>query len=76
MTAPMARISFRLYIAVEDVVIGAVLMQITEGKKHIITYLSQHLIDANTRYSSLKNCVYLFSMLAPNYDITCYLALV
>jgi ribonuclease HI len=55
MTAPMARISFRLYIAVEDVVIGAVLMQITEGKKHIITYLSQHLIDAKTRYSFIEN---------------------
>jgi ribonuclease HI len=61
MTAPMARISFRLYIAVEDVVIGAVLMQITEGKKHIITYLSQHLIDAKTRYSFIeKLCLSFF----------------
>jgi hypothetical protein len=29
-----------LYITAEDVVIGAVLMQVTEGKEHIITYLS------------------------------------
>jgi hypothetical protein len=49
MKAPMAGIPFRLYIAVEDTVIGAVLMQIMEGKEHIIIYLSQHLINAETR---------------------------
>jgi hypothetical protein len=40
MKAPMAGIPFRLYIATEDAVIRAVLMQITKGKEHIITYLS------------------------------------
>jgi hypothetical protein len=40
MKAPMVRIPFRLYIAAEDAVIGVVLMQVTEGKEHIITYLS------------------------------------
>jgi hypothetical protein len=38
MKAPMAGISFWLYIAAEDAVIGAVLMQVTEGKEYIITY--------------------------------------
>jgi hypothetical protein len=38
-----------------------VLMQITEGKEHIITYLSWHLIDAKTRYSFIeKLCLSLF----------------
>jgi hypothetical protein len=37
MKAPMAGIPFRLYIAVEDVVIGVVLTQVMEGKEHIIT---------------------------------------
>jgi hypothetical protein len=61
MKAPMAGIPFRLYIAVEDVVIGAILMQVTEGKEHIITYLSQCLIDAETRYSFIKKlCLFLF----------------
>jgi hypothetical protein len=49
MKALMTGILFRLYIAVEDIVIGVVLTQITEGKEHIITYLSQCLIDAKTR---------------------------
>jgi hypothetical protein len=36
MKAPMAVILFRLYIIAEDAVIGAILMQIMEGKEHII----------------------------------------
>jgi hypothetical protein len=61
MKAPMAGIPFRLYIAAEDAVIGVVLMQITEDKEHIITYLSQCLIDAETRYSFIeKLCLSLF----------------
>jgi hypothetical protein len=42
MKAPMAGIPFRLYIVVEDAVIGVFFMQIMEGKEHII-------IDAETR---------------------------
>jgi hypothetical protein len=34
MKAPIAGISFPLYIAAEDAVIGAVLMQVMEGKEH------------------------------------------
>jgi hypothetical protein len=49
MKAPMTGIPFWLYIATEDVVIGAVLTQVTEVKEHIITYLSRCLIDAETR---------------------------
>jgi hypothetical protein len=61
MKASMAGIPFQLYITAEDVVIQIVLMQITEGKEHIITYLSQHLIDAETRYSFIeKLCLSLF----------------
>jgi hypothetical protein len=61
MKAPMARTLFRLYITVEDSMIGVVLMQVTEGKEHIITYLSRHLIDAETRYSFIeKLCLSLF----------------
>jgi hypothetical protein len=61
MKAPIVGILFRLYITAEDVVIGAILMQVTEGKEHIITYLSQCLIDAETRYSFIeKLCLSLF----------------
>jgi hypothetical protein len=54
MKAPMAEIPFRLYIAVEDAVIGAVLTQVMDGKEHIITYLSRRLIDTETRYSFIE----------------------
>jgi hypothetical protein len=61
MKAPMAGISFRLYIAAEDSVIGVVLTQVTDGKEHSITYLSRRLIDAETRYSFIeKLCLSLF----------------
>jgi hypothetical protein len=61
MKAPMDGISFWLYITTVDAVIGVVLTQVTEGKEHIITYLSRCLIDAETRYSFIeKLCLSLF----------------
>ena len=38
--APRRGFPFRLYIAAEDKVIDAILTQETEGKEHVITYLS------------------------------------
>jgi hypothetical protein len=41
--------------------IGTVLMQVMEGKEHIITYLSRRLIDIETRYSFIEMlCLSLF----------------
>jgi hypothetical protein len=61
MKAPVAGISFWLYIAAEDTVIRAILMQVTDGKEHTITYLSRRFIDAETRYSLIeKLCLSLF----------------
>jgi hypothetical protein len=61
MKAPMAGIPFQLYIVTEGAVIGVVLMQVTEGKEHIIIYLSWCLIDVETRYSFIeKLCLSLF----------------
>jgi hypothetical protein len=54
-------VPFRLYIAAEDKVIGAVLTQVTEGNKHVVTYLSRRLVDAETRYTFIeKLCLCLF----------------
>jgi hypothetical protein len=59
--APQAGVPFRLYIATEDIVIGAVLTQETKGKEHVVTYLSQRLVDAETRYTFIeKLCLCLF----------------
>jgi hypothetical protein len=38
-----------LYIAAEDKVIEVVLTQETDGKEHVVTYLSQRLVDAETK---------------------------
>jgi hypothetical protein len=38
--APQSGVPFRLYIAAENDVIGAILIQETKGKEHIITYVS------------------------------------
>jgi hypothetical protein len=59
--APQVGVSFRLYIVAEDKVIGAVLTQETEGKEHVVIYLSQRLVDAETRYTFIeKLCLCLF----------------
>jgi hypothetical protein len=61
MKVPMAGISFQLNIAAEGAVIGAVLMQVTDGKEYIITCLIQCLIDAETEYLFIETlCLYLF----------------
>jgi hypothetical protein len=61
MKAPMAGIPFWLYIIAMAAIIGAVLMQITDGREHIITHSSRCLIDAETRYSFIeKLCLSLF----------------
>jgi hypothetical protein len=39
--APRRGVPFKLYVAVEDKVIGAVLTQETKSKEYIITYLSR-----------------------------------
>jgi hypothetical protein len=54
-------VSFRLYIAAKYKVIGAILTQETEGKEHVVTYLSRRLVDAEIRYTFIENlCLCLF----------------
>jgi hypothetical protein len=58
---PQVGVPFRLYIAAEDKVIGAVLMQETGGKEHVVIYLSQRLVDAEMRYTFIaKLCLRMF----------------
>jgi hypothetical protein len=47
--ATQAGVSFRLYIAAEDKVIGAILTQETEGNERVVTYLSRRLVDLSRR---------------------------
>ena len=58
---PRRGVPFRLYVAAEDKVIGAVLTQETEDKEYVITYISRRLIDAETRYTfTEKLCLSLY----------------
>jgi hypothetical protein len=52
--APQVGVPFRLYIAAEDKVIRAILTQDTRGKEHVVTYISQRLVDAETRYTFIE----------------------
>ena len=59
--APAHEKPFRLYIAAEKKVIGAVLTQEAEEKEYTITYLSRRLLDAESRYSFIERlclCLY------------------
>ena len=59
--APKRGIPFRLYVAAEDKVIGAILTQEIEGKEHVITYVGRRVIDAETRYTFIeKLCLSLY----------------
>jgi hypothetical protein len=52
--APQSRAPFRLYVAAENDVIGAVLTQEAEGKEQIITYVSLQLLDAEIMYQFIE----------------------
>jgi hypothetical protein len=47
--APKSDVPFRLYVAAEPSVIGAVLTQETDGKEYVVAYESRRLLDAETR---------------------------
>jgi hypothetical protein len=48
--APRTRRSFRLYIATQDKVIGAVLTQ-EDGKEFAVAYVCRRLLEVETRYA-------------------------
>ena len=62
--APRRGVPFKLYIAAEEKVIGAVLTQEDEGKEYVIAYLDHRLFDPETRYAHIENYAYYCTMLA------------
>jgi hypothetical protein len=57
--APQSGVPFRLYVAAENDVIGAILVQEAEGKEHIITHVSRRLLDAETMYQFIEKLYFL-----------------
>jgi hypothetical protein len=59
--APRIGVGFKLYVAAQSHVIGAVLMQEDEGKEFPVAYLSRRLVDGETRYNFIeKLCLALY----------------
>jgi hypothetical protein len=73
--APKAGNLFKMYIATQEWVIGAVLLQEEDGKEFPMAYVSRRLLDAETRYVFMENCAYLYIMHAPSLGIISFLVL-
>ena len=59
--APKRGVPFKLYIAAEENIIGAILTQEDEGKEYVIAYLGRRLLDPETRYAHIeKLCLSLY----------------
>jgi hypothetical protein len=52
---------FKMYIAAQERIIGAILLQEEDGKEFLVAYVSQRLLDAETRYVFVeKLCLSLY----------------
>jgi hypothetical protein len=52
---PQLNKPFKLYVAADTQTIGSALVQEFEGKERVVAYLSQKLLDPETRYSATQN---------------------
>jgi hypothetical protein len=66
---------FKMYIAVQEQIIGAILLQEEDGKEFPVAYISRRLLDAETRYVFMENFAYLYNMRAPSLGIISFLVL-
>jgi hypothetical protein len=62
--APKAGNPFKMYIATQEWVIGAVLLQEEDGKEFPVAYMSRRLLDAKTWYVFMEKLSYLYTMFA------------
>jgi hypothetical protein len=59
--APKVGNLFKMYISVQERVIGAVLLQEEDGKEFLVAYVSRRLLDAETLYVFMKKlCLSLY----------------
>jgi hypothetical protein len=64
-----------MYFTTQERVIRAVLLQEDDGKEFSVVYVSQRLLDVETRYVFVKNFANLYTMLASSLCITSFLVL-
>jgi hypothetical protein len=60
---------FKLYVAAGNLTIGSALMQEFEGKERVRVYLSQKMLDLETRYSATENFAYVCTIHVPNFGV-------
>jgi hypothetical protein len=58
--APKAGNPFEMYIVAQEWVIGAILLQEEDGKEFLVAYVSQRLLDAETRYVFMEKTLLIF----------------
>jgi hypothetical protein len=73
--APKIGNPFKMYIATQEWVIGAVLLQEEDGKEFPVAYVSRRLLDDETWYVSWRNFACHYTILAPSLGITSFLVL-
>jgi hypothetical protein len=64
-----------MYIAAQEWVIGAVLLQEEDGKEFLVAYVSRRLLDAETQYVFVEKFAHIYIMRAPSLDIISFLVL-
>jgi hypothetical protein len=73
--APKVGNPFKMYIAVQERVIGAVLLQEEDDKEFLVACMSQHLLDAETQYVFMEKLCLSLYMCAPSLGIISFLVL-
>jgi hypothetical protein len=59
--APKIGNPFKMYIAMQEWVIGAILLQEEDGKEFLVAYVNRRLLDADTQYAFMeKHCLSLY----------------
>jgi hypothetical protein len=64
-----------MYIAAQEQVIGAIVLQEGASKEFLVAYVSRRLLDAEKWYVFVENFAYLYIVLAPSLGITSFLVL-
>jgi hypothetical protein len=73
--APKVGNPFKMYIAAQEPVIGAVLLKEEDGKEFSVAYVSQHILDAENMVCFHGKTLQLYTMCAPSLGIISFLVL-
>jgi hypothetical protein len=64
---------FYIYLSVGDTSIASVVIQVHDGKKRVVFYLSRRMLDAETRYPKIEKLYFCLFLPIQSFIISCYL---